>query len=77
MTQKQGENNGMTASGDISSQKREFSSLYDIANQLIYGINRINVIVKSKSCKACEFLEKKSNIVEYEEWAEKHQNESS
>jgi len=63
MAQEQGGNNGITVSGDTSSHKREFSSLYDIASLVDWFTGKMtDVIVKSKSCKACEFLEKKVTL---------------
>lgn len=32
----------------------------------------IDIVVKSKYCKACEFLKKKKGSVEYEEWFQGH-----
>lgn len=63
-------------SGDGSWHKRGFLSLHGIASLIGWFTGKvIDVIIKSKYCKACEFWEKKSGTVEYEDWAEKHQNE--
>lgn len=76
MTQEQGQNNDITVFGDGSWHKRGFLSLHGIASLIGWFTGKvIDVIVKSKYRKACEFWEKKSGTVEYEDWAEKHQNE--
>lgn len=35
----------------------------------------VDVLVKRKYCKSCEFWEKKSDTEEYREWAKTHENE--
>lgn len=37
----------------------------------------INISVKSKYCKSCEFWKKKENTSEYEEWINSHKDECS
>lgn len=35
----------------------------------------VDVLVKSKYCKSCEYWKKRSDIDEYKEWAETHVDE--
>lgn len=35
----------------------------------------VDIVVKSKYCKACEFWNKKTDTVEYAEWLETHAQE--
>lgn len=76
IAQEQGQNDGITVSGDGLWHKRGFSSLYGIASLIGWFTGKvIDIIVKSKYCKVYESMGKKSGTVEYEEWVEKHQNE--
>ena len=70
MTQEQRQNDNITVSGNGLWHKQSFSSLYGIASLIGWFMRKvIDVIVKSKYCKACEFWKKKSDTVEYEDWA--------
>lgn len=77
--QKSEENNesrGITVSGDGSWRKRGFSSLYGIVSLIGWLTGKIvDVTVKSKYCKACEFWKDKTGTAEYEEWHGSHVNE--
>jgi len=69
-----GETRGVTVSGDGSWRKRGFSSLYGFVSLIGWYTGKVvDVIVKSKYCKACESWEKKSDTNEYQEWAQTHQ----
>lgn len=68
-----GETSGLTVSGDGSWRKRGFSSLFGVATLIGWFTGKIlDVLVKSKYCKACEFWSKKEGTAEYEKWAESH-----
>ncbi|KYN09385.1 hypothetical protein ALC57_18490, partial [Trachymyrmex cornetzi] len=65
--------NGITVSGDGSWRKREFSSLYGLVTLIGWSTGKVvDILVKSKYCKACEFWTKKKDAAEYEEWATSH-----
>lgn len=65
-----------TVSGDGSWAKRGFTSLLGIVSLIgKYSNKVIDVIVKSKVCKACEKWVGKENTDEYLEWYEDHQTE--
>ncbi|XP_018338387.1 PREDICTED: uncharacterized protein LOC108746244 isoform X2 [Trachymyrmex septentrionalis] len=71
-----GEQNGITVSGDGSWRKRGFASLYGLVSLIGWHTGKIiDVIVKSKYCKACEHWTKKEHTEEYKEWAENHASE--
>lgn len=66
----------ITVSGDGSWAKRGFTSLLGIVSLIgKYSNKVIDVIVKSKVCKACEKWVGKENKDEYLEWYEDHQTE--
>lgn len=68
----------LTVSGDGTWKKRGFTSLYGVSSLIGYYSGKIlDLVVKSAYCKACEFWAKKTNTVEYEEWAEAHKSECS
>lgn len=68
-----GQTNGITVSGDGSWRKRGFSSLYGLVTLIGSSTGKVvDVLVKSKHCKACEFWTKKKDTAEYEQWAESH-----
>lgn len=70
---KKGETTGLTVSGDGSWRKRGFSSLFGFVSLIGWHTGKIlDVLVKSKYCKSCEYWNKKSGTVEYEEWAAQH-----
>ncbi|KYM94754.1 hypothetical protein ALC62_14605 [Cyphomyrmex costatus] len=72
----QGQTTGLTVSGDGSWRKRGFSSLFGIAALIGWHTGKIlDVLVKSKYCKACEFWNTKKDAVEYEEWSQLHNEE--
>ncbi|KYN10832.1 hypothetical protein ALC57_17032 [Trachymyrmex cornetzi] len=65
--------NGITVSGDGSWRKRGFSSLYGLVTLIEWSTGKVvDILVKSKYCKACEFWTKKKDTAEYEEWATSH-----
>ncbi|XP_044593326.1 uncharacterized protein LOC123271157 [Cotesia glomerata] len=66
----------ITVSGDGSWEKRGFTSLLGIVSLIgKYSNKVIDVIVKSKVCKACEKWVGKENTDEYLEWYKDHQTE--
>ncbi|XP_070515610.1 uncharacterized protein [Cardiocondyla obscurior] len=63
-------------SGDGSWRKRGFSSIFGIATLIGWFTEKVlDVCIKSKFCKSCEYWNKKENTAEYEEWAEIHQTQ--
>jgi len=73
ISEEKGQMNGITVSGDGSWRKRGFSSLYGLVTLIGWFTGKIvDVLVKSKYCKACEFWMTKENTEEYQEWAESH-----
>lgn len=76
LNEEHGQNTGLTVSGDGSWRKRGFSSLFGVTTLIGWYTHKvIDVIVKSKYCKGCEFWEKKKTTAEYDEWLENHANE--
>ncbi|KYN18206.1 hypothetical protein ALC57_09489, partial [Trachymyrmex cornetzi] len=70
------EKNGITVSGDGSWRKRGFSFLFGFVSLIGWDTDKIiDVVVKSKYCKACEYWKKKEDTEEYSEWLESHANE--
>ncbi|KYN14574.1 hypothetical protein ALC57_13208, partial [Trachymyrmex cornetzi] len=68
-----GQTHGIMVSGDGSWRKRGYSSLYRIVTLIGYHTAKvIDIIVKSKYCKSCEYWEKHADSAEYEEWATTH-----
>ena len=68
-----GQIEGITFSGDGSWRKRGFSSLFEVTSLIGWHTGKIvDVEVKSKYCKACEYREAKSGPFEYNEWIETH-----
>lgn len=73
ISNEKGEKNGITVSGDGSWRKRGFSSLYGLVSLIGWYTGKlVDVLVKSKYCKACEYWQKKYDTDEYKEWAENH-----
>lgn len=73
MCEEKGQTDGVTVSGDGSWRKRGFSSLYGITSLIGWHTGKIvDVLVKSKFCKSCDFWKNKKGTAEYEEWAESH-----
>lgn len=69
-----GENNGITVSGDGSWRKRGFSSLFGIVSFIGWYTGKVvNVVVKSKFCKACLIWKSKEDTAEYIEWNKSHE----
>lgn len=67
------QNDGITVSGDGSWRKRGFSSLFGIVSLIGWMTGKIvDIVVKSKYCKACEFWKSKEGSAEYEEWVQRH-----
>ncbi|XP_071579340.1 uncharacterized protein [Temnothorax nylanderi] len=70
------EENGITISGDGTWRKRGFLSLYGLVSLIGWFTGKvIDICVKSKYCKACEFWNKKTDTEEYAEWLETHAQE--
>lgn len=60
--------------GDGSWRKRGFSSLFGLVTLIGWLTGKVlDVCVKSKYCKACEYRKKKEDTTEYEEWFDVHQ----
>ncbi|EFN64887.1 hypothetical protein EAG_02546, partial [Camponotus floridanus] len=63
----------ITVSGDGSWRKRGFSSLFGITSLIGCHTGKIlDVQVKSKYCKQCEYWKNKSETSEYEQWYATH-----
>lgn len=71
-----GQTTGITVSGDGSWRKRGFSSLFGIITLIGWFSGKVvDIIVKSKYCKTCEFWKKKEGTEEYNKWLQTHANE--
>lgn len=69
-----GKTSGITVSGDGSWRKRGFSSLFGFVSLIGWYTGKVvDVLVKSKYCKSCEFWKKKADTEEYKEWFETHE----
>ncbi|XP_014483532.1 PREDICTED: uncharacterized protein LOC106749019 [Dinoponera quadriceps] len=67
---------GIAVSGDGSWRKREFSSLFGFVSLIGWKTGKVvDVSVKCKYCKACEFWKTKEGTAKYEEWLETHADE--
>ncbi|XP_067210342.1 uncharacterized protein [Linepithema humile] len=72
------ETNELTVSGDGTWQKRGYSSLYGVFSVIGYYSGKvIDIIVKSRYCKSCEFWKSKTDTQEFEEWFETHKESCS
>lgn len=72
-TREKGQSEGITVSGDGSWRKRGFFSLYGITSLIGWFTSKvIDLLVKSKYCKSCEFWKSKEGSEEYEEFCEAH-----
>jgi len=68
------EKNGITISGDGSWRKRGFSSHYGIVSLIGWYTGKVvDVVIKSKFCKACSLWKNKEETVEFKEWRENHE----
>lgn len=66
-------NHGFIVSGDGSWRKRGFSSLFGLVTLIGWCTGKVvDICVKSKYCKSCEFWKKKSDTAEYAEWEQSH-----
>lgn len=75
-SQKNGQTDGVTVSGDGSWRKRGFSSLFGITSLIGWSSGKIiDVEVKSKYCKSCEYWKSKNGTTEFEEWQISHADE--
>ncbi|XP_071569569.1 uncharacterized protein [Temnothorax nylanderi] len=71
-----GKTHGITVSGDGTWRKRGFSSLFGLVSLIgWYSGKVVDIVVKSKYCKQCEYWEKKSGTTEYSEWLQTHASE--
>ncbi|XP_046589419.1 uncharacterized protein LOC124293252 [Neodiprion lecontei] len=71
-----GMEDGIIVSGDGSWRKRGFSSLFGITSLIGWYTKKvIDVVVKSKYCKACQHWEAKEGTAEYWEWKSTHDDE--
>jgi len=65
---------GLTVSGDGSWRKRGFSSLFGLVTLIGWYTGKVlDVCVKSKYCKVCEYWKKKEGTAEYEEVYSAHE----
>ena len=72
----QGENDGLTVSGDGSWRRRGFSSLFGVTTLIGWHTGKVlDVCVKSKYCKICEYWARKVGTAEYEEEYAKHESQ--
>jgi hypothetical protein len=72
-SEENGLHTGITVSGDGSWRKRGFSSLFGITSLIGWFTGKIvDIEVKSKYCKACEYWKNKLDTAKYEEWLETH-----
>lgn len=63
-------------SGDETWRKRGFSSLYELVTLIGWHTGKVlDILIKSKYCKACEIWEKKADTPEYLLWKESHDSE--
>lgn len=68
-----GQDTGITVSGDGSWRKRGFSSLFGIFSLIGWYTKKVvDVIVKSKICKACDVRKSETGTAAYNEWMESH-----
>lgn len=75
-SREKGKFEGITVSGDGSWRKRGFSSLFGITSLIGCHTGKIlDVQVKSKYCKQCEYWKNKSETCEYEQWYATHADE--
>lgn len=75
MSEEKGMIAGITVSGDGTWRKRGFLSLYGITTLIGWLTGKIiDINVKCKYCKSCEFWKDKEGTAEYEEWAESHKD---
>lgn len=76
LSEENGQIDGLIVSGDGSWRKRGFSSLYGLVTLIGWYTGKvIDIVVKFKYCKSCEFWSQKEGTAEYNEWAETHSNE--
>ena len=70
--------NGISVSGDGLWRMTGFSSLFGVTTLIGWFSGKIvDIIVKSKYCKSCEFGSLKEGTAEYEEWKANHENQCS
>lgn len=75
MSEENGMLDGITVSGDGSWRKRGFSSLFGVTTLIGWFTGKVvDLIIKSKFCKSCEYWSKKEGTAEHEEWMAEHQN---
>lgn len=73
ITVENGQTNGITVSGDGSWRKRGFSSLFGLVTLIGWCTSKVvDVQIKSKYRKMCEYWSKKEDTAEYNEWMESH-----
>jgi len=68
--------NELAVSGDGSWSKRGFSSLLGLVSLIGKYSNKIlDIVVKSSTCKACEYWKGKEDTIDYEAWYEDHKQD--
>ena len=71
---KHNKSDGLTVSGDGSWRKRGFSSLFGLVTLIGWYTGKVlDVCVKSKYCKVCEYWKRKEGTAEYEEGFAEHE----
>lgn len=75
-SEKKNSTSHLTVSGDGSWRKRGFTSLFGVSTLIGWFSGKVvDMIVKSKYCKSCEFWGKKIDTEEYAEWKKQHDEE--
>lgn len=75
-TVEEGENRGITVSGDGSWRRRGFSSLFGIFSLIAWYTGKIvDIDIKSKFCKSCSYWNSKEHTADYENWKESHEEQ--
>lgn len=75
-TVEEGENRGITVSGDGSWRRRGFSSLFGIFSLIAWYTGKIvDIDIKSKFCKSCSYWNSKEHTAEYKNWRESHEEQ--
>lgn len=76
LSTEKGQMNGITVSGDGTWLKRGFSSLFGLVSLIRWNSGKVvDIVIKSKYCKECEYWTKRYDSTEYLEWLENHTNE--
>jgi len=75
MSEQNGQKDGITVSGDGTWKKRGFTSLLGVTTLIGWNTGKVvDLQVKSKICKACDFWKNKEETAEFEEWYSTHED---